>query len=246
MAIPLLAAMAAKSAGGIIGGIGATNSVQKGKQQYIEKSNQGIDTLNQGKAASTAAYSPYTQMGATAAGNWQNSVNNRQQAQTAQVQNTTPTGTQAWLDPSANYSTDQANRAMQASAIAKGGVGGGMARALSNNANKMAMTNWNNAANQQLTANNQNFNQANTNYLNNTNYQQQQIENQANMTNIGLQANTANQGFQAGYNRDINGNYVGQADASQSANNMKAKILGDAANNIGSIPGFGSGATGGK
>lgn len=235
MAIPVLAAIAAaKTAGGLIGGIGQYNDTQKGMTAYKNLANQGVSTLKEGKEASNQAYSPYTQAGQTgvqgqtaATQNYLNAVGTGPQASQYK---TTAQGTQAYLDPSANYSTDQANRAMQASALAKGGVGGGLARALSNNASKMAMTNWNNAFQQQATANQQNFGQANQQYQNNFAAQNQNLANYSNLANMGLNATTANQGNQLAYNQGINSNYLNQADATQSGWNAKGQIFNNTAN----------------
>lgn len=234
MAIPVLAAIAAaKTAGGLIGGIGQYNDTQRGMNAYKNLANQGVSTMQGGKKASDAAYSPYTQAGQTgvqgqtaATQNYLNAVGTGPQANQYK---TTAQGTQAYLDPSANYSTDQANRAMQASALAKGGVGGGLGRALSNNANKMAMTNYNNAFQQQLGANQQNFGQANQQFQNNMAAQNQNIANYTNLTNTGLQATQGNQQNQLAYNQGINQNYLNQADAMQSGWNAKGQIFNNTA-----------------
>lgn len=216
----------AKVLGTAIGGAGATNDVQKGKEQYAEHANQGIAELNAGKAGSDAAFSPYSAAGATGVQGQTSATQNYMGAVNPNQYKTTAAGTMDWLNPSAAYSTDQANRAFQSSALAHGAAGGGMARALANNASKLALTNWNTAASQNLAANNQNFSQ-------NKGALDSNISNWNGLTQTGLNATNANQGNQLQYANNINQNYVGQGASAQSAQNMKGKIFSDAANSMG-------------
>jgi hypothetical protein len=252
MAIPaiLAAAALAKTAGSLAGGIGQYNDTQRGMNAYKNLANQGVNTMQQGKQESNAAFDPYTQAGQTGVAGATNAAGSYLQNTMAGQPNladtkTTAQGTQAYLDPSANYSTDQANRAMQASALAKGGVGGGLARALSNNASKMAMTNWNNAASQQLAANQQNYGQANQNWQNNFQAQNQNMANYQNLANMGLSATGTNQGLQQQYNSGINQNYLSQAGAMQGGWNTKGQIFNNTATAFGNNIGGGISSVGG-
>lgn len=222
----LIAAAAAKATGGLVGGVGQYNDTQKGMTAYRNLANQGVQTMQQGKTGANVAFDPYSKAGKTGV-----------QGQTAAAQGylgavdpsqykSTAAGTQAWLDPSASYSTDQANRAMQASALAKGGMGGGLAKALANNAQKMAMTNWNNAAQQQFQANNQNFAQ-------NKSAQDANVANWSGLAQQGLQATGQNQQLQGQYNSGINQNFMNQGDAMQSGWNAKGKIFNDTSKDLG-------------
>ena len=114
--------------------------------------------------------------------------------------------------------------------VKKGGVGGGLARALSNNANKMAMTNYNNAFQQQMGANQQNFGLANQQFQNNFNAQNQNMQNYQNLANMGMQATQGNQANQLAYNQGISNNYINQAAAQQSGWNAKGQIFNNTAN----------------
>jgi hypothetical protein len=97
----------------------------------------------------------------------------------------------------------------------------------------MAMTNYNNAYNQMLQSNNQNFGQQQQLYTNNNDYQQQQIQNYGNLANTGLSANNANQHLQLGYNSGINNNYGEIAANQQAGYNAKAGIWGNMAQGVG-------------
>ena len=234
MALPaiLAAAAGAKMLGGVFGGKGQYEDTSKGAEAYRNLANQGINTLEQGKKGSTAAFSPYDAAGAQGATGTANAVGAYQdQAMQGMADpnatRTTAQGTQAFLDPSAAYSTDQSRRAMQASALAKGGLGGGLARAVARDAQDRSMTNWNNAFQQQQSANNQNFGQANTNWQNRNQVLQNNVGNYQNLMNTGLQGVTSGQNIQAGYNQGINQNYLNQAEATQGAWNAKGKIKND-------------------
>lgn len=236
MSIPVIGA-ATSLLGGLVGGAGQYNDTQRGMTAYRNLANRGVSTLEGGKSASNQAFSPYTNAGQVGVAGQtaatQNYLQNVGASPDAGQFKTTAQGTQAYLDPSAAYSTDQANRALQASALAKGGVGGGLARALSNNANKMAMTNWNNAFQQQLGTNQQNYNQAANQWSQSKSAQDSNVANYAGLTNTGLQATSGNQANQLAYNQGINQNYVNQADAMQSGWNAKGQIFNNTANAFG-------------
>lgn len=214
----------------------ANDYINKAGEGYNNYANQGIDTLKQGQSAATTAYRPYTQAGETGiAGQTSATQDYLKNVGTGPQSSQYASGTQNvndYLNPSAAYSTDQANKAIQASAIAAGGMGGGLAKALSNNANQLAMTNYNNAYNQMLQTNNQNFNQANQQYQNNYNAQNQNLANYQNLSNIGLSANNANQQLQSGYNSGINSNYMGMADTAYNKNMSKANNFQTGINNM--------------
>ena len=214
----LAAAAGTKLLGGLAGTLAANQGINTGMREFRNNLNQGSDVLRAGQAAATSAYSPYTTSGATGATGLANAITTRQQAALPTLQVSDPTQVMNYIDPSAKYTADQANKAAVAAGISGGALGGGMLRALSNNANKMAMTNYNNAYNQMLQSNQQNFGQQQQNYTNLNDYQQQQIANYGNLANLGLSANTANQGLQQGYNTGINANY-GAIGASQASGN---------------------------
>lgn len=235
MALPaILAAAASKIAGPVVGGIWNSRDISKGMKSYRDNVNQGTDVLNQGIAAADQAFSPYAQTGATATQGALSAIQNRQQAAQPTLSNTSAGGVSAWLDPSMAYSTDQANKGIQAAALAQGGAGGGMLKALSNNANKMAMTNWNNAANTMLEANNQNFGQQQQQYANKTGFDQSQIENLSGLAGQGLQAVGANQNVNAGYRSGINTNFGDIAANQQSGWNALGKNAKDLWTGLGS------------
>lgn len=218
--------------GNYVGMMEANDSLNTANKDYQNLSNKGINTLQQGQAGANAAYQPYTSAGTTGINGETNAITNRTQSTTPTVtDNSSQNAINNYLNPSAAYTTDQSNKAMEANAIASGGTGGGLAKALSANTANLAMTNYNNAYNQMLQGNNQTFNQQQQNYTNNNDYQQQQIQNYGNLANTGLSANNSNQQLQAGYNSGINNDYIGQAETAWNTNASKAKNFNSGINN---------------
>lgn len=216
-----------------IGAYGATGNLTEGAQKFRENALKGIDTLNQGKASTNTAFQPYTTAGQTGIAGQTSTIQGRQQAKTADYNPVTAAGAQEYLDPSAKYQIDQANRATQASALAKGGMGGGLAKALSDNSAKMAQTYWTQAQANQLAAKNQNFNQQDINYQRNNQYQQDQINNYGDLAKQGLTATGNNQTLQGQYNTGISDAYGAIGNSAQSAENAKAGLFASASNAIG-------------
>jgi hypothetical protein len=232
--IPVLAAAAAsKIAGPLVGGMGQYADVGKGMEAYNNYANQGTSTLNAGKEGANAAFNPYTSAGATANGSQLSAIQNRQQATNPALTNTSPSGVADYLNPSAAYSQNQAMKQAQAAGVAGGAMGGGMLKALSNNANQMAQTNYNNAYSQMLGTNDQNFNQQQQQYTNNNNFQQQQIGNYGDVANRGLSATSSNQGLNLQYNQGMNNNYMDQAANEQSGWNKKGEIFNKTSSDFG-------------
>lgn len=218
--------------GNYVGMMQANDSLNTANKDYQNLSNKGINTLQQGAAGADTAYQPYTDAGQTGISGLTSGIVNRQQATTPTVtDNSASNAISNYLNPSAAYTTDQSNKAMEANAIASGGTGGGLAKALSANTANLAMTNYNNAYNQMLQGNNQTFNQQQQDYTNNNDYQQQQIQNYQGLANTGLSANNSNQQLQSGYNTGINNDYVGQAEAAWNTNASKAKNFNSGINN---------------
>lgn len=220
-------------AGSLIGGYQNSQDIQQGMEDYRNNVNQGTAVLNQGKTDANAAFSPYTANGAAGSNGLLSSIQDRQQAANPALTNTSPSDVSQYLNPSAAYSTDMANKSIQAQALASGGAGGGMLKALSNNANQMGMTNYNAAYQQMLDTNNQNFGQQQQQYTNNNDFQQQQIGNYAGLAGQGLQATGANQNINAGYNSGINANYGDIAANQQSGYDALGNNANNTANSVG-------------
>ena len=101
------------------------------------------------------------------------------------------------------------------------------------------MTNYNNAYQQMLNTNQQNFGQQQQNYQNKTDYDQSQISNYGNLANVGLNATTSLQGLLGNYNSAINQDYQNQAASRQQGWNDKAGIFNKTATGLGNNLGGG-------
>jgi len=229
--IPMTGLIGAASSA--IGGIGQSRAYNRGLAQYKNFANQGSDQLKSGMQTATQAYDPYAQSGQAGLTGELAAVQGRQQAQLPQLQQTTAESARAWMDPSANYMQDQARKAAQASGLATGATGGGMQKAIADNAAKMGLTAWNNAAAQNLAANQANFGQQQQNYANTTDYQQQQIGNYGNIANRGLQSQNALQGLLGNYNTGINQNYLNMGQAALGTAQNQGDIWRNTAGNLG-------------
>lgn len=237
--------------GGVLGAAGTLwanseeqDAAEKAKAAYAEQANKGINTLQGGRMENTANQTPFIQAGQAGAAGTLSSIQNRQQAEQPTQSNVTPSGVVSdYLNPSAAYTTRIANDAITAKALAGGSAGGGMLKALSDNANKMAMTNYNTAYQQALDTGTQNFNQGQQIYSNKTAYDQSQIGNYQNLMNTGENAasnlgttnlgydNSLNQSFQALGNSNAGGDYLkGQSNAATAQ--QTGNIVGSTAQNV--------------
>jgi len=231
--IPFALAAASKIAGPLIGAIGQTQAINQGMRNFRNNVTAGSDTLRAGQSAANKAFDPYATAGTAGAQGELGAVQNRQQAAMPTLTGASPAQAMNFLNPSADYTQQQAMKQAQAAGISGGALGGGFLKALSNNANKMAMTNWNDAYQQMLNTNAQNFGQQQQNYQNTTDYQQQQIGNFGNIANRGLSAVGTNQGLQAGYNQGINQNFNAIAGNEMAGWGQKGGIFDKAAGGLG-------------
>lgn len=223
--------------GNLIGGNSAEAAAEKARKEYALQAQKGIDTLNTGREQNTANQTPFIQAGQYGATGVVNAIKNRVQADQPTLTNTSPANVSDYLNPSAAYTTRLSNDAIQSKALASGAAGGGMLKALSDNANKMAMTNYNDAYNQMLNTNNQNFGQQQQTYTNKTGYDQSQIGNLQGLMNTGeiAAANTGNTNLQ--YNNNLNQAYENLGQSNAGAAMSKGNIAATSSQNAGNIVG---------
>lgn len=233
-------------ASGMISGIGnavgaraALGELNDAKSDYNKKMETGIQTQQQGLDQANAAYQPYTAAAQSGLAGYTGDINGRQQAQGPSLGSYDPN---AYLNPSAAYTTSQANTAAQSSSLAHGGLGGGLGKALSNNANKMAMTNYNEAYQKMLDTNAQKFNQGQQLYTNATDYQQQQIANKGNAATLALQGLSAGSQVASGYRGNISNLYGNMAATALDIGQNKAGLAYGAINSATNSSGGGLGS----
>jgi hypothetical protein len=193
----------------------ARGYLNAGQQQYQDLANQGIGALNSGMDKALAGYQPYQQAGQNALAGQMGAIG---QMQGAQPQQSGTFNFDTFKDPSAQYSMDQSNRALQASAVAKGAGGGGLATALQRNSANLASQNYGNAYQRYLQQNQQDFGQ-----------QQQKFSNlgtiagqYGNVSGMGLNAAQGAGNLGLGYNQAINQNYLSQAGNASDIQQAKA------------------------
>lgn len=217
--------------GGLVQAFGtndaATDAARKYREQaaqYGQTAGQGRDVLTQNQQAANQAYSPYGQLGTQAAGAYSQALAagqpgfNYQQGQFNFDQ---------FADPGAQYRMDQANKAIQASAIAKGGLGGGTAKALQANSQGMASQEFANSFNRFQDTSRMLYGQAADQY----NRGQQWTDRLGNAAAQGQQGAATMAGLNQGYANALNSNWLGQAQAQAGLNSqgIDARLAGQAA-----------------
>jgi len=172
--------------GNIAGGVVTDSMLSSGMDNAGKRYGMGIDYLKQGNAQQRGDFQPYMQAGQQGLGRYQGMLDQGNQA--AMPQQSGAFSFDQWQDPSARWSMDQSNKAIQASMIARGAAGGGMGKALQANAANLAGQQYQNAFQRYLAQNQQDFGQ-----------QQQQFANQTDnwKTRLGGYGNLAQAGQQA-------------------------------------------------
>ena len=173
--------------------------------QAGKKYGMGIDYLKQGNEQQQANFQPYLQAGQQGLGNYQNMLARGNQSQL-------PTQSGAfnfdkWRDPSAQFAMDQSNKAINASAIAKGAVGGGLGKALQANSANLAGQQYQNAFQRYLSQNQQDFGQQQQNYQNQTDAWKTQLSGYGNLAQQGQQAAGTSGQLGLGYGQGVMGGY---------------------------------------
>jgi hypothetical protein len=224
--------------GNLFGSDSASKAAQKAKEEYAKQAQLGINTLSTGMEQNTANQTPFIQAGQTGATGVVDAITGRTQAAQPTLSESNPNkAVSDYLNPSSAYTTRLANDAIQAKALAGGASGGGMMKALSDNANKMAMTNYNNAYQQMLDTGTQKFGQEQQQYTNKTGYDQSQINNYQNLMNAGetAAANTGTTNLQ--YNNNLNQAYENLGQSNAGAEITKGNIGATSSQNSGNLIG---------
>ena len=145
------------SAGGsALGGLAASNILGGGLREANRLSGQGVDYLKGLNAQQRADFQPYMQAGQQGSGStrifWARATRRRCRRRPVN-------SFDMWKDPSAQYGIDQSNAAINASALASGSVGGGLARAITGNAQSLAQKAYQNAFDRYIRQGDQQFGQ---------------------------------------------------------------------------------------
>jgi hypothetical protein len=130
--------------GGVIGGFGgllagnaAAKEARRAAAVAAAQQAEARKALAAGRGNAVAAYDPYAKFGTDATAMYGEALAGGANAPSFDYKQGEFSYDQ-YKDPGTQFRMDQANKAIQASAIAKGGVGGGLARALQTNSQGMA------------------------------------------------------------------------------------------------------------
>lgn len=208
----------------LIGGSKANDYLNEARNAYGAKAGAGIANLRQGRSEAQRNYAPFIAGGQSSFAKAQGLTDQRKQAAQPTYTGMTASSADPYLARMSDYGQKQSERAMQASALARGGMGGGFLKALSNNAQDYAATKYQAANQMAQDANAQNFGQEQQIYGNKTAFDQSQIANTQANAGMGLSG-------LAGYTGAA-GNYdTGIANAFENWGTSDAGILGAKASN---------------
>lgn len=150
--------------GNLAGGLISDSMLGQGLYRAGRRNQQGIDYLKQGNEQQRGDFAPYMEAGQRGLGRFEGALDQGSGAQGPQQSGAF--SFDRWQDPSAQYTMDQANRAINASAIAKGAVGGGLGKALAANSANLAGQQYQNAFQRYLAQNQQDFGQQQQQFAN--------------------------------------------------------------------------------
>lgn len=223
--------------GNLFGSSSAQKAAAQAKAEYGAKAQQGIDLLKTGRSENVSAFSPYVEAGQRATRGTESAIADRTQYAQPELSNSSPSKVADYLNPSAAYSTRVANDNIRAAALGSGAAGGGMMRALSENANKLAMTNYNNAYDQMLKTGDQTFNQGQQQYTNKTAYDQSQIDNLQRLASMGVGAASNMGSINQNYDNNLDQSYKDWGTSNAGGTMARGNIQATAAQNSGNIAG---------
>lgn len=228
---------------GLVGGMSASSDLQKARRLYGEKAQMGIDQMRAGRSEAQSNYAPIIAGGKSSYQQAQDLVAKRKQAAQPGYNPITADSADPYLAKMSDYGQRQSQQAMQASALAKGGMGGGFLKALSNNAQDYAATKYQQAQQMAQGANAQNFGQEQQIYGNQTAYDQSQIGNTQANANAGLAGLSNYSGLAANYDSGVNNAYENWGASDAGILGSIAKNTNDTAQTTGSgLAGMAAGA----
>jgi len=210
-------------AGGLVGGLLANSMMGDAAAAANKQYSQGRNYLTDSNNQQRADFQPYMQAGTNALGQYQNTL-------AAGSGAVNPTQSQdfnfdTFKSPAAQYRIDQANAGINASALAKGNVGGGLAKALASNSQNMASEEYANAFNQYLQKNQQDFGQQQQLWNNANQNWQTQLGGYQNLMGQGLNATSTTGSLANNYANAYNNNLMNQAQMNYGAAADRAGAL---------------------
>lgn len=170
-------------AGNVIGAQIQASAAERAAEEQRQAISQGIASGNKYYGQGVAELQPYNAAGATAASQLPGMISGMQQPGFNYQQQ--DFNFQGHQDPGAEYALQEAAKALNASSIAHGAMGGGAQKAMATEQNNLAQTNYKSAWDRWLDESNLKNTQANQGYQRNFDWQNNRINQTAGLANMG-------------------------------------------------------------
>lgn len=175
--------------GNLASGLIGSNAAKRAARDQANAIQQGIDFQKGVYTDAKSNLNPYIQNGTENLATYQNKLDNQVQPTLNYQQE--DFNFNKYQDPGAQYQAQQAAQAQGASALAKGAMGGGFAKALQTNQNNLANTAYSSAYDRWMKNSNMRYGQASDQYTRDATFQNQNLDRYGNLASQGMQASTA-------------------------------------------------------
>jgi hypothetical protein len=212
---PLTIGLASSALSGLTSGIGGMiggSAASRAAAQQRAAIQQGIDFSQGMYDKSAASFQPYQQAGTQALGQYQGMLEGQQQPEFGYQQQEFQFD--RWKDPSVANAIQEANKALEASAMAKGGMGGGLAKALQENTANIANKGYTSAFDRWKQNSEMMSKQAEDKYKRNYEYQSDRLKNYGGLAQSGMDASKTMAELGSGLAQSVSGMYGDMGNAS--------------------------------
>jgi X-X-X-Leu-X-X-Gly heptad repeat protein len=166
-----------------------SNASKRAAREQARAMQQAVDFQKGVYSDAQGNLNPYIQSGQNNLSEYQNRLDNQTQPTLGYTQE--DFNFDKFSDPGAQYQAQQAAQAQQASALAKGVMGGGFAKALQTNQNNLANTAYSSAYDRWLKNSQLRYGQASDQYTRDNTFQQGTLDRYGNLAKQGMDASTA-------------------------------------------------------
>jgi len=201
----------------LLGGLVAGNAASSAGSQQAAAEQAALDFTKKQYGEAQTNLNPYIQAGQGAEGKYSALVNGMSQPTFQDPTKSFQFST--YSDPNAQYDQQQSAQAINASALGRGAVGGGEAKALQTNASNLGNTAYQGAYGRYLANSQMLYNQAGQNYQRNFDWQNNQIGQTAGLANQGQSAASTLAGIGQGAAGQV-GNIEGNLGSAQAGGTM--------------------------
>lgn len=195
-----------------ISGMISGSAASRAAAQQRAALQQGIDFSQGMYDKSAASFQPYQQAGTQALGQYQGMLEGQQQPEFGYQQQEFQFD--RWKDPSVANAIQEANKALEASAMAKGGMGGGLAKSLQANTANIANQGYSSAIDRWQKNSQMMNDQAQQKYGRDYGYQTDRLKNYGGLAQSGMDASKTMAGLGSGLAQSVSGMYGDMGNAS--------------------------------